>query len=83
MEKVHDPAYAKMHRSAWTRTGCAMTADGSGDGNIRPQGHDSYAPPTPPGGRAADPDGLEDLFEDLFGPEEAAVVAEPPAEEFA
>lgn len=56
---VHDLDQEQMHWAAWNKTGRAMTADGSGDCNIRPQGHNSYAPPTPPGGRAADPDEID------------------------
>ena len=41
--------YLKMRKSAWEATGALITADGSEDALIRPQGLSSWPGPHPPG----------------------------------
>ena len=62
---LHSADYEAMHNKAWFATGCGMTADGTEDHKIHPQGHDDYLPPSPPGGRPAA--AAEALFDELFG----------------
>ena len=39
--------YDKQRRKCWTMTGCLMTADGSEDSLIKPEGLDNYSVPPP------------------------------------
>ena len=41
--------YAKMRKDAWEGTGALITADGSEDALIKPQGLSSWPGPHPPG----------------------------------
>ena len=47
MAKLHTEAYRKLHEHCWHATGCALTADGSLDGLVRPQGMPEYSMPAP------------------------------------
>ena len=40
--------YERARTSWWRRTGCGMTADGTGDDMVKIQGHREYTLPTPP-----------------------------------
>ena len=44
--EIHEnPAYAGMHANAWVKTGCLLTADGSDDDKVSPQGFPKYVVP--------------------------------------
>ena len=40
-----DAAYERLHSHAWIRTGCLLTADGTDDAEVRPQGLADYKVP--------------------------------------
>ena len=44
-DSLHSADYSRLRMSAWRRTGCLITADGSDDHLIRPQGLKDYTPP--------------------------------------
>ena len=44
---LHGDEYRPLFKHAWEATGCRITADGSEDGLIKPQGCLGFAPPTP------------------------------------
>ena len=43
--RIHTDEYTSLRLNAWLRTGCLLTADGSGDAEVRPQGMSGYTPP--------------------------------------
>ena len=44
--EIHDnPEYADMHANAWIKTSCLLTADGSDDDKVSPQGFPKYVVP--------------------------------------
>ena len=45
--KLTSPDYEKFLTSAWERTGCLMTADGTEDDKIKPEGLTDYRVPPP------------------------------------
>lgn len=46
-EKLSEPKYDNLRNSCWTKTGCLMTADGSDDNFIKPEGLPDYNVPPP------------------------------------
>ena len=46
-ETLSGPEYDHMRRRCWERTGCLMTADGSEDGKVTPEGLPNYKIPPP------------------------------------
>ena len=46
-EKLQRPEYDKLRMSCWQKTGCLMTADGTDDHLIKPEGIPNYSVPRP------------------------------------
>ena len=47
LEKLTSPQYESFIRKCWQKTGCLMTADGSDDKLIQPEGLSDYLVPPP------------------------------------
>ncbi len=46
-DEIRTEDYMKLRRAAWQRTGCLLTADGTEDAVVTPQGLSDYTPPPP------------------------------------
>ena len=46
-KKLSKPEYDNLRKSCWVRTGCLLTADGSDDNLVKPEGLDGYEVPPP------------------------------------
>ena len=44
-EQLPGGKYPRLHHNVWTKTGCLITADGSTDHEIKPQGLEGYVVP--------------------------------------
>ena len=41
-QTIHTDTYERMHANAWVKTGCLLTADGTDDDKVQPQGLADY-----------------------------------------
>ena len=46
-KKLSKPEYDNLRKSCWVKTGCLLTADGSDDNLVKPEGLDGYKVPPP------------------------------------